>query len=205
MLRSAAAAVTVLVLAIGGCTSSSGSSPGVPDPPSTAAPATTTTAPPPPRSFHLTGGIVRAPDPRMTTFPSDVVVGVQGALDRYLAQAVLAPLESGAPAGDLGALFHPSVRPRVAPGGPDRAALVDEGLPVATDVRVERAVADVGATANADGHVGVVLASIDLTVTGRAGGGDLTVRRTGELTLVPHEGAWLIDYYKMTAARDSRP
>lgn len=204
VLRTITAAAAALVLGLTGC--SSGGDRSSPTTASSSQPtsAPTTTAPPA-ATFTLTGGIVRAPDPRMTTFPSEVVVGVQSALDAYLDRAVLAPLRSGGPAPDLSGLFAPAARPRLEAGSADRAALVDEGLPAARDLRVERAVADVGAVAGPQGRVGAVLASLDLTVTGRIGSSGLTIRRTGEVSLGPYEGAWKIDYFKVTVTRHSEP
>jgi hypothetical protein len=172
--------------------------------------AVATTTPPPPSdvSFSVTGTTVesvRLPPP---PFPDDVKDSVAAALDFYLQEAVLRPLHSGGPAGDLGPVFTGSAQARV--NGPDRAALVDEGLPPAESVTAEKATVGLAALAGADGAINVVTAAVDLRLeaglrgpNATAGDDDpVTIARTGHLVLVPDAGGWRIDGYDVRTTRD---
>lgn len=200
MHRAAAALGATLAVMLGACTSSD-SPDAAPDSSSTVPTAPTTTTAPGLTAFVLGGGQVQAPDPAVTTLPPEVVAGVQAALDRYLTDAVLAPLGSGQPAGDLTPLFTPNALSRM--GGTDRATLVDEDLPPAEAVRVRAASAELSGLAGGDGQVAVVVARIDLQVASEVQGSPVTIHRFGELALVPDGGAWKIDTYDLTVARDT--
>jgi hypothetical protein len=127
-------------------------------------------------------------------------VGVLATLNRYLDAAVLTPLFSGGPAGDLAPLFTSPAVDRVTKG-PDRAAIIDEGLPPTDDLRADRSIATLTALAGTDGVVSVVSATLDLRLTGQAGGAPVTVTRTGDLVLLPDAGTWKIDAYDIRASR----
>src|SRR3954454_11272090 len=73
--------------------------------------------------------------------------GVLATLNRYLDAAVLTPLRTGGPAGDLAPLFTKPAVDRVMTVGPDRFAFIDENLPPVSDVRKEAAVAGLTALA----------------------------------------------------------
>lgn len=122
-------------------------------------------------------------------------------LNRYLDAAVVTPLRTGGPAGDLTALFNPPALERVAPGGVDRFAFIDENLPPISDLRSERAVAGLTALAGQDGKVSVVTAGLDLRLLGHIAGTPVTVVRTGELVLMPEGGTWRIDAYDIQVVR----
>jgi len=126
--------------------------------------------------------------------------GVLATLNRYLEAAVLTPLRTGGPAGDLAPLFTSLAVDRVTTG-PDRAALIDEGVPPATDIRADASVATLTALAGSDGTVSVVDATLDLRLRGRSADGPLTVTRTGDIVLLPDGGTWRIDSYDITASR----
>jgi hypothetical protein len=126
--------------------------------------------------------------------------GVLATLNRYLEAAVLTPLRTGGPAGDLSPLFTPLAVDRVTTG-PDRAAFIDEGVPPVTDLRADAAVATLTALAGADGSVSVVDASLDLRLTAAVNGGPVSVTRTGDMVLMPDGGGWRIDAYDITARR----
>lgn len=129
--------------------------------------------------------------------------GVLSTLNRYVDSAVLTPLRSGAPVGDLGPLFTAAAGPRVATGGADRAAFVDEGLGPATGIRGDRAVATLTALAGTDGALGPVAARLDLRLRAESDGAPVTVARTGELVLVPEGDTWKIDSYDIRVSRES--
>lgn len=126
--------------------------------------------------------------------------GVLATLNQYLDAAVLTPLRTGGPAGDLAPLFSTSAVDRVT-RGPDRAAFIDEGVPPVTRLRADAARATLTALAGADGTTSVVDAVLDLRLTGQSNGAPVTVTRTGDIVLLPDGGTWKIDAYDITASR----
>lgn len=191
------AGVTALTVALAACSSSSSdnlpprhaaaSSPG----------ASTAPKPVPGRSFTLA-------EPDIAAFgtppllPVDAKNGAQALLDQYLDRAVLTPLRSGH-AGDLAPLFTAAALERV--NGPDRAALVDEGLPNATDIALGSATAQLTALVGPEG-VHLLVAGIKLVVNAKVAGAPLTIQRNGELTLVVDGDSWRISSYDVSVARD---
>lgn len=129
--------------------------------------------------------------------------GVLATLNRYLDVGTLAPLRSGGGAGDLSPFFTSGAGPRVAPGAPDRAAFVDEGLPPATGVSGNAGPATLTALAGSDGTISVVTARLDLRLRAEVDGTSVIITRTGELVLMPEDGSWRIDAYDIRVNRDS--
>ena len=127
--------------------------------------------------------------------------GVLDTLNRYLEAAVLKPLRSGGPAGDLTPLFTSPAAQRVMTVGPDRFAFIDENLPPVSDVRAESVVAGLNGLAGPDGILSVVTAGLDLRLIGHIDGALVRVTRTGELVLMPEGGAWRIDAYDIHVTR----
>ena len=127
--------------------------------------------------------------------------GVLDTLNRYLEVAVLGPLRTGGPAGDLTPLFFPPAAARVMTVGPDRFAFIDENLPPLSDVRKERAVAGLTGLAGPDGAMSVITAGLDLRLIGHINGAPVTIVRTGELVFMPHGGTWRIDAYDIKVTR----
>ena len=188
-------ALSAVALLVAGCSDT----PTVSQPPASV-PAVRGTVTPPPtvppspadgfaiQAFEL-AAVEGAPD------PAQVRAQVGRALDRYLDEAVLAPLRSGQPAGDLSELFAGAAAERV--GGPDRAALVDEGLPPVTGLAVEKAAASVAVLAGAGGRAGFATASISTVLKGSIGVTPLTVERYGILELEPDGETWKITGYEI--------
>lgn len=186
--RAVVIALVVAGVAAGACSGKGGSA-GPPP----------TEGPPAPISWTVTVGDVHAVHPPAPPFPDDVRDEVTATLERYLTDAVLGPLRSGQPAGDLAPLFTPAAAARL--NGPDRAALVDEGLPPAPAVRSEAATAGLAALAAPDGAVIVVTATVDLRL--HTGGTDsVAVVRTGDLVLAPDGDGWDIEGYDVRTTRD---
>ncbi|HEV3402480.1 MAG TPA: hypothetical protein VG078_11715 [Acidimicrobiales bacterium] len=183
--------LVALVAALSGACSGGGSRPAAPPP---------TEPPPATIAWELSGGEVHAVRPPAPGLPDDVRAKVTATLERYLADAVVGPLRSGQPAGDLGVVFTAPALGRV--NGPDRAALVDEGLPRATALRSEAATARLGALAGDDHAVTVVAAAVTLRL--HTGGADsVAIVRTGDLVLVADGDGWKIDGYDIRTTRDS--
>ncbi len=174
-----------------------------PDEQATPAPATTTTVPPSVAAASVAVGTVtvHSAGPPMATLPGDVEAEVRRTLEDYLRLGSLEAVAAGRSGAGTAALFTATAR--TALQGAGRAVLVDDGLGPAHTVRLARADTDLVALAGPAGEVGAVVASIDWRVTGRtAGGGRITVARTGELTLVPDGDRWRIDAFELTAEQD---
>lgn len=167
--------------------------------------ATSGTEPPPPAPFAITGAgfDLHTAGAVGTAAFNAAWAGVLSTLNRYLDAAVLTPLRSGGPAGDLAPLFTGPAAARVASPGPDRAAFIDEGLPPAVGIKPVSSVATLTALAGEDGVMSVISADLDLRIAAQVDGAPLTIARTGELVLVPEGGAWKIDAYSLTVRRDT--
>lgn len=196
--------VAGLVLAAG-CTHASSTALTTPTtlPQPTVPPSAYVLAVPPPAPIAFTGDaydLHTAGDVSTATFNA-TWAGVLDTLNRYLEAAVLTPLRTGGPAGDLAPLFNRPAYERVAPGGADRFAFIDENLPPVSDLRSERSVAGLTALAGRDGAVSVVTAGLELRLIGHIAGAPVTVVRTGELVLMPGGGTWRIDAYDIRVVR----
>ena len=158
---------------------------------------------PPPAPIVITGDAydLHTAGPVSTATFNATWAGVLDTLNRYLEAAVLTPLRTGGPAGDLTPLFNPPALERVVPGGADRFAFIDENLPPLSDLRSERAVAGLTALAGKDGTVSVVTAGLELRLIGHVAGAPVTVVRTGELVLMPEGNTWRIDAYDIRVVR----
>lgn len=140
-------------------------------------------------------------------FPDDVKAAVSASLETYLDKAVVGPLRTGTPAGaGLDGVFTAAALARLTAPGPDRAAVLEEGAPLAGKVRQERANASLTALTGPGGEVVLVTAQLDLahTVDTEGGAGSVAVVRSGEVVLVP-DGGWRIDAYDLRTARDTQP
>jgi hypothetical protein len=170
-------------------------------PPTTAAPATTAPAPVV-EAIVFTGVAYDVFTPgKVSQAEFDRTwAAVLETLNRYLELAVLTPLRSGGPAGDLAPLFTPLSVDRVLTG-PDRKAFIDENLPPASDLRPEAVVAGLRGLAGTDGVMSVVTAGLDLRILGHVDGAPLRVVRTGEVVLMPEGGTWRIDAWDITVTR----
>jgi len=138
-----------------------------------------------------------APD----TIPDDVRNAVMATLTGYVNAATVTPLRKGAidDAG-LATALAPAVAARLA--GPDRAVLIDEGLPKATS-KVKVTATPVALTGLADGagSVVVVTATVDTTTTVKTTKGKLVIKRAGDLVLEPDNGTWKITGYTLNVDR----
>ncbi|MDP9072053.1 MAG: hypothetical protein M3N68_12395 [Actinomycetota bacterium] len=154
-------------------------------------------------ALALTGAEVHAVRLPPPPFPEDVKAAVLATLNTYLASAVVQPLRTGRPPGSLEALFTAAAAPRV--GGPDRAALVEEGTPVSGEVRKDRASVKLTALTGPGGEVVVVAAQLDVSLLVSSDAARLAVVRAGDLALVAEGSTWRIDSYDLRTQRDSPP
>lgn len=163
---------------------------------------TTTTQPAGPIAFNVKSFAIESFGSIDPAEHAVVQAGVLSTLEKYLSDAIAAPLRSGQPVGEIGAVFSTRARDK-AVTAPDRNALFDEGLPPVSDLRPQTVDLELTGLAGADGKLAVVSALTTITLTGVAEGTPLTVTRNGEFLLVNEEGAWRIDAYSVKASRDT--
>lgn len=187
--------LAIAVLAVNGCSKDKDKPEKSPDKPAEEG------APSKPAVVQFT---VTGVDANATTPPDEATIAaVKKTLDGWAATAVVEPLRSGDPAGDLSPFFTAPALERL--GDPAvRATLVDEGLPAATK-SVEAEVANVSlASAAGESGVAVIAARFELKVHAVGDDSDIDVVHSGDLMLVPDADAWKIDSFSVRTARDSR-
>lgn len=121
----------------------------------------------------------------------------------YLTAATVDPLRTAKPAGDLSALFGAGALALVT--GPDRAVMLDEGLPKVTgDLNVTAQPVTVVGLGDQSGAIVLATASIDLDIQGVTAvkGGPLRILRKGDFVLSPDaSGAWKVTAFNIAVAR----
>lgn len=147
-------------------------------------------------------------DDNGTKGPDDATVAaVKATLESWMAKALVEPLQTGQPAGDLAPVFTAAALERIGADPAVRATLVDEGLPPATKaLTIDKAEAKLSSVAGPDEVVAVIAAQVDLKLRSTGAGHDVDVRHFGELVLVQDApgGAWKIDSFDLQSAKDSR-
>lgn len=177
-------ALAAAMLAAGACTSSHAAK---------TAPSTTSTTGPV-VALQVTGAAMTSGAP----LPDPVRAAVLRELDDFIATSFVAPLRTGV--GENVARFF-TADAATALAGPDRAALVDEGLPAA---RVTPGASTLVLDGWGDDHeVAVVVAHLDVHLHARTPAAKVEVIHTGELVLVPEGDVWRIDGYDIHTSRDS--
>jgi hypothetical protein len=140
------------------------------------------------------------PPAQLTPEQSQAILKVVG---DYLTTATVDPLRSAKAAGDLSSLFSAGALARVT--GPDRAVMLDEGLPKVTgDLNVTAQPVAVVGLADQGGGIVLATATIDLDIQGvtAAKGGPLRILRKGDLVLSPDgSGAWKVTAFNIAVAR----
>lgn len=118
----------------------------------------------------------------------------------YVRAASLEPMAGRS--APLRTVTTPEAAPRTT--GPDAEALSDVGLGRIADVRVRSVPAPVTILTDANGAAVLGAVTIDVTITGDARRGPVTVRRTGELAFVRAGDTWLLDSWRLSVTRDGR-
>jgi hypothetical protein len=140
------------------------------------------------------------PPAQLTPQQSQAVLAV---INSYLTTATVDPLRSAKPAGDLSTLFGAGALAQVT--GPDRAVMVDEGLPKVTgNLDVTSQPVTVVGLADQTGAIVLATASIDLDIEGvtKVKGPPLRILRKGDLVLTPDAtGAWKVTAFNVAVAR----
>lgn len=167
-------------------------------------PSTSSTLPPEIRLTASSAAVesMRGSQDVAAEFPADVRDAVVSTLNSWIGAGVVDPLLSGQPASGLDGAFTAAALARLAPGSPDRVAMLEDGLAAA--VEPETATAELVGLAGQDGSLELVTASVRVAFV-RVGAGDsVRVVRSGEVVLVPvGEGAWRIDGYDVTTTQDT--
>jgi hypothetical protein len=83
-----------------------------------------------------------------------------------------------------------------------RAVLTDEGVPAMQSAQATTDTVTFTGLVGADTQTSVVSAHLDLVITGTASGVPASIKRTGDLTLIPDSGGWRVDAFDMTVERD---
>lgn len=126
-----------------------------------------------------------------------------GVVRTYVDRAIVTPLRTGGPPGDLAAVFDGGTLARVI--GPDQGVMTEAGMPkVSGDLAVRGQPVAFVALGDQSGNVVLATASIDLTVDGTVAGvkAPLHVAQTGDLVLAADaSGAWKVTSYTMSVVR----
>lgn len=118
----------------------------------------------------------------------------------YVRAASLDPMAGRG--ASLRALVTPEAASRTT--GPDAEALTDAGLGRIGDVRVTATPAPITILTDANGAAVLGAMTIDVTITGDAAEGPVTVRRIGELAFTRVGDTWLLDSWRLSVTRDGR-
>jgi hypothetical protein len=139
--------------------------------------------------------------------PPNVQIGtaigkaVLGAAQKYIDEAVFAPLERGALGSGYSQLFDSGVKP--AATSADRGALTDLDVGKLTGLVTKATPVQLSALAGTLGELMYVATNFDLTVKGTGATGPLTITRHIELTFAQTGKAWLVTAYRVRSVRKS--
>ena len=138
-----------------------------------------------------------------TAFSPAQAQQVMATIRTYLDGAVIKPLRSGEPAGDLSAVFDAGTLARVT--GIDRGVMLEEGLPKVTgDIAIVGKPVNFVGLGDQSGNLVLVTASVQFTVDGTIVGikAPLHIDQHGDLVLAPDaSGAWKVTSYRMAVTR----
>jgi hypothetical protein len=126
---------------------------------------------------------------------------VLAAAQKYIDNAVFAPLKVGTIGAGYGALFDPGVK--AAALGADRTALTDLDVGKTTSLTTKATPVELSALVGSLGDLMYIATDFDLTVNGAAAGGKFTMTRHVELAFAPRGKAWLVTAYRVNSVRKS--
>jgi hypothetical protein len=132
------------------------------------------------------------------TLGTDGQLQVTAAVDRYLDEAVLVPLQTGVTA-QLADVLTATTLAALQPD--QRAVLTEEGSPVVADAAVDQHTVTVDGIVAPDGS-SVAVATVALAVAGTLDGTPVRSTRTGTLTFVLDGTSWRIDAFSLQVDRD---
>jgi hypothetical protein len=83
-----------------------------------------------------------------------------------------------------------------------RAVLTEEGVPAMQSAQATTNTVTITGLVGTDSQMGVVNAHLDLVIAGTTKGVAASIKRSGDLTLIPDSGGWRIDAFDMSVERD---
>jgi hypothetical protein len=135
-------------------------------------------------------------------FPPEVRDQVLSSLGTYVEDGIVKALRTGkADDAGLDTVFDAAATARLT--GPERATLLDEGLPKAVgEISVTTPAVAMTALADKGDALVLISASVDFKVKARAEKGTITIQRTGSFVFAPDEGgAWKITGWTLSVTR----
>jgi hypothetical protein len=135
--------------------------------------------------------------------PIDTPTGraVLGVAQRYIDEAVFAPLKTGNLGGGFPTLFEPALRANAT--GADKPALTDIAVGKVTNLSTTATPVRLSALEGPLGELMYVATVFDLTAKATAGTGRLSIQRHVELTFAKTGSAWRVTAYRVRAIRKS--
>jgi len=125
---------------------------------------------------------------------------VLAAAQRYVDDAIIAPLEKGHLIAGYGRMYDPGVRGRAL--GHDLAELTEAKMGFRRDrVHATASPVRVDAIGGPDGRPALVALTFALNVDTPTAKGPLAIRRRTELTFAPEFGRWLVTAYQVSVQR----
>jgi hypothetical protein len=122
------------------------------------------------------------------------------AAQRYVDDAIIAPLEKGHLIAGYGKMYDPGVRSRAL--GHDLAMLTEAKMGFRRDrVHATASPVRVDAIGGPDGRPALVALTFALNVDAPTAKGKLAIRRRTELTFAPEFGRWLVTAYRVSVQR----
>jgi len=121
-------------------------------------------------------------------------------LTRYVQLAVAAPLSGTTHPVAVEQFLTAQATTSLTPEG--RAVLTDEGVPAMQSAQSSTDSVTLTGLLGADSQTSVVSAHLELVIGGTTSGVPASIKRSGDLTLIPENGAWRIDAFDMSVERD---
>ena len=129
---------------------------------------------------------------------------VLAAAQRYVDDAIIAPLEKGHLVAGYGKMYDPGVRSGAL--GHDLAALTEAKMGFRQDrVHATASPVRVDAIGGPDGRPAFVALTFAVNVDTPTAKGPLAIRRRTELTFTPEFGRWLVTAYRVSVQRSLGP
>jgi hypothetical protein len=176
-------------------------------PPTTTTGGTATTLPPTTAASGVSIGA-----PTISAVSTESPAGEEGKLDpalqsqvldtvtKYVQLAISAPLGGSTTAVAVDQFLTAQAASALTPDR--RAVLTDEGVPAMQSAQATTNTVSITGLVGTDSAVGVVSAHLDLVIAGTTRGVAATIKRSGDLTLIPDQGSWRIDAFDMSVERD---
>ncbi len=135
-----------------------------------------------------------------TALPADVTDAVDKTVRGYLRFGTMTPLKTGGNATDLATYFNAEALVPVT--GADAGTVLDQQLPKATaDVNGKISNYEFIGLTDKTGSISMVAVKLDALVTTKNKNGDVTIKRTGDLVVVPDGTNWKIGSYNLSVTR----